>query len=1481
MPVVVAENRLPIQPNHVYIIPPNTSMESIDGVLILSPRDEKPALHMPIDEFFVSLAERQKQGAVGVLLSGLASDGTLGLKAIKVAGGITMAQDDSARFRNMPNGAISEGVVDLVISPKVMADELNRLSQRADIFRQTAEADEENEAALATADSGEADDAPEADALRTVFQLLRRAVGVDFSQYKLTTIRRRIVRRMLLYRLDTVSDYARYLRDHPAEATVLYNDLLINVTTFFRDTEAMNFVGNVLLPQLLKDRSGREPLRIWIPACSTGQEAFSLAILLMEAIGNERLGFSVHIFATDLSEPAIAKARLGTYTKSEVADVSPSRLERFFTNVDDHYRINKNIRDLCVFAPHNLFKDPPFSRLDLISCRNLLIYLNTPLQQKAFATFHYALKPNGFLLLGKSETVGTSASLFSTVEKNVKLYARRNDRTTGMSTTRISTDRPTNEALVQLQQPEPTDHMDKRGPLPKQTGQPNDLDRLVDTILLTQFVPASVVVDGELEIMQFRGSVGLFLEPAPGKASLNLLKMARAPLAFELRNTVYKARKSGQRERKGGLKITVNGKTHQVVIETIPLMNEGETPLFLVLFTEETTTAATRTKSNAVDNARTRQLEAEMVSLRDDMHAIIEEHEASNEELQSANEEIVSSNEELQSINEELETSKEEIESTNEELLTINQELQLRNDQLTEAYLYAEAIFGTIREATLVLDNELHVKSANQAFYQIFRARQEDTEGKLIFSLGDGQWNSPQLRTLLEKVVAQDTELQSFEVTHDFPGIGEKVMRLNARKVMQQQRQEAVLLAIEDITEHRRAQRLLEERQAWFRDLMDNAPSLIWVLGPDATFNFLNRAWLEFTGCSTHEALGQPLSLLIHPDDSEAYMAAYATSFLRRQPFSAEYRLQRHDGEYRWMQTNARPMLGADGTFVGYVGTSFEVHLQKTLNQELDLRVQQRTRQWADANARLEETNRDLHQTADRLQSVFNGVPASIMLLEAFRNADGQTVDFSLSVFNQSATDFIGQPTEVIRSQTLLELQPDFKHNDLFDSCLHVLATGEPIYTERQLEHPTPGYYAFFITRQVDTNGVVVTILNITARKNAEAEVYLLADSLQAVLDSSPASVAMLKARRNDQNEVVDFYLSALNQKFIELTGLSSAELMGASYTQFADTLWFGDTFKNLLHVLETKEMFYEEREVIVDGGSQWLAMSLSKHDDGVLMTGLDITALKQADQQREGWLQELKRSGELVQTVEAMSGHIRQRGEFLRATSHDLRGSFGIIEGAASLLTLSDTDEERADMLAMLQRNLRQATQMLTQLLDFSRLEAGKEQLQTASFDVAATLRHLISGLQPMANGKDLTLRGIGSTTLLVEGDMVKFHRIAQNLLLNALKYTPAGSVTVTWELAPEGNRWGISVRDTGTGLPPALVAMLSSQTPSEGEPTNGAVSHASGESASSGEGIGLFIVKRLSDLLGATLTVESQPGQGTFIQVDFPVRYTESQPG
>lgn len=1578
MPVVKAEDQLPILPNQVYVIisgsapanrtqadtqnEPESDLEVINGVLVLVPRQQVSvtAGDLPIDRFFIALARHQQAGAVGVLLSGTVSDGTLGMRAIRAAGGLTFAQDETAQFQSMPRSAIAENLADRVLPPNAIAYELDQLSQQLVAFHQASGAnaleytdsdplewsDEDKDEFIGTdplatggpTDANSAQGAPgdqtnesappskvsettEED-LRSIIQLLRKATGTDFSHYKMTTIRRRMIRRMLLFRLETLHSYADYLHQNPNEVHALYGDLLINVTTFFRDTDTMNYLQKELLTQLVRQKTPHEPIRIWVPACSTGQEAYSIAILLLEVLGDRAATVPIELFATDLSESAVAKARLGSYTRSEVMDVSPRRLQRFFTKVDDHYRVSKAVREVCVFAPHNVLKDPPFSRLDFVSCRNLLIYLDAQLQRKAIATFHYALNANGHLLLGKSETVGPSSPFFSAVETNYKLYARKNDVTaralfemsarsglarsiraeldkdaltqryrgyrTGESTGASGSERPAQPGSDKNDQPEA--EVSQSTPSRRRTkpARPaNDLDKAVDS-MLSQYVPASVVVNVDLDILQFRGSTGLFLEPLPGRASLNLLKMARPSLTFELRNVIHKAGQSGQPVRRSGLEIKIKDQVHYAAVEAVPFSTDLDERLYLILFEE--VTAIVTAESDAVDvrSRRIKQLEEELSTLREDMRSVVEEQEAAHEELQSANEEVISSNEELQSINEELETGREEIESTNEELQTINQELQVRNDQLSEAHAFSEAIFSTIREATLVLTPDLRIKSANPVFYTLFGLSEGTTEGRLIYELANRQWDIPQLRSLLTDVATRDAQVEGFELTYAFPGVGEKVLSLNARRVVRQQ--EAILLAIQDITEHRRSQRLLEEREAWFHQIADNAPALIWVAGPDSRFTFLNSVWLDYTGCSQDEVVADGVVPMLHPDDRAGYEHLFQTSFGNRQSFQIEYRLRRHDGEYRWMLENAQPTFAPDGQFTGFIGTAADVQRQKELNTELDRLVLQRTEEVTNTNERLQLAN-------DKLQSVLNGVPAAVALMEAVlpindqppkpAEADSEIlpppVDFTTSGFNQRAQELLGDAPDMIRAKSLLEINPTFRENGLFDTYVAVYQSGKSAYREVIFETADgERCFAFYVARQVDDQGVVVTALDITDRKEAEERVRQTAKSLQAVLDNSPASIGLLMAVRTPSGSIAEFRVGVANQRFAELMDQPLEHIHKLKLGQLANQLWGQQTLDNLIRVVETGEPVYVEQQR-PDGG--WLALSVTKQEDSVVIIGLDITDLRQMQQQREDLLKQVKQSGETVEELSVLQEQVRVRGELLRTSSHDLRGSLGIIQGATDLLAFADSDEERAQMLDMIQRNVLETTRLITELLDLSRLEAGQQQVQLAPFDAAELLRKLGENIRPLVENKRLTLQLSGKEELPVEGDALNMLRIAQNMVLNALKYTEQGSITLQWGTSGP-DEWFFSVTDTGPGMDQALVDRLMH----EGQANTAAPDYSAGAGSSNvsallntqpvlgpapGEGIGLVIVRQLCDLLRGRLLVESKLGQGSVFRVVLPRRY------
>jgi two-component system CheB/CheR fusion protein len=917
MPVHEVVDGVAIAPNQVYIIPPNTEMTIVAGELRLQPRSRSRRVSRIIDGFFSALAEERGNRAIGVVLSGADADGTLGLEAIKAAGGITFSQSEaSAEFSSMPRMAIATGQVDFIQTPEEIAQTLAGLSAHPYVISSAPA-----EPAVSPNETPSAMN-EEPRVMTDILNLLKRATKVDFAQYKPTTIKRRVFRRMALHHLESLESYSQYLQANPGEVKALYQEILIGVTSFFRDAEVFAALGQTVLPTLLRDRSPDLPLRIWVAGCSTGEEAYSIAICLLEYLGRHTASPSIQIFATDVSEQAIEVARFGWYSPSQVTEVSPERLQRFFVPAEGGYQINKLVRELCIFACQNLVSDPPFSRLDLISCRNVLIYFGAALQNKVLPMFHYGLKPGGFLLLGSSETAGEFSHLFSLVDSRYKLYAKQS------SSLPLSFDFDPSAYA-------PSPATSRPAPPPERR-QDIDLYSLADQIVLNRYGPVGVLVNDRLEILQFRGQTGAYLEPSPGRASLNLLSMAKEGLRLDLRTALYQAKQSAQAVWRRSLLLEEGDRPRPVQIEVVPIAPEieGKTH-YLVLFTDlpaegaaaDAARLAADSEAPDSDLSQVRQinlaLQHDLDTTRAHLQSIIQEQEATNQDLRAANEEILSSNEELQSTNEELQTAKEEIQATNEELSTINDELYRRNaettrisddfqnllssihipvlmlegnlkirrftptaaeifnlipsdlgrplsdinhrlavtdleaqilavintlvqtsqevqdqnnhwydlrirpyrtldnridgavvvlvdiddlkrssEQLRQARDYADAIVQTVREPLVVLSGDLRVVTANRQFYQTFRVNPGDTEGRSIFELGNGQWDIPQLRSLLYDLLPQSSQIDDFEVVHDFETIGPKTMRLNARKMVRSEEHDLILLAIENIPGH-------------------------------------------------------------------------------------------------------------------------------------------------------------------------------------------------------------------------------------------------------------------------------------------------------------------------------------------------------------------------------------------------------------------------------------------------------------------------------------------------------------------------------------------------------------------------------------------------------------------------------------------------------------------------------------------------------
>ncbi|MHC5082458.1 MAG: chemotaxis protein CheB [Planctomycetota bacterium] len=902
MKVVEIHDGTKIEPNCIYLNPPNKDVSIMNGKLYLLDPTQARGARLSIDTFFHSLAECQGDKSICVVLSGTGTDGTLGLKSIKGAGGMAMAQDETqARYDSMPKNAIDTGLVDYVLPVEKMASELLKYVKHPYIgspkkISPSKEKFENN--------------------LQKIFVLIRSNTGHDFSHYKQNTIHRRIERRMAVHQLDKISEYVRYLQEDPTEIKALFKDLLITVTNFFRDTKAFKALNEKVVRVLLETRPRDTNIRVWVSGCATGEEAYSVAILFEEAMQMLKKHFNIQIFATDIDNDAIEYARQGVFSESIAADVSAERLKRFFVKEGTAYRVKKQIREMVVFATQNLIKDAPFSKLDLVCCRNLLIYLDSTLQKKVLPLFHYTLNPGGFLFLGTSETIGDFSDRYSPVDTKWKIFKRK-------------------DAIIDMGIERPVKPFyEAAGPVKaekKSIPTAVNIRQMAERAILQNYAPPSVLIDEKLDILYFHGETDKYLTLPNGEPSFNILKMAREDLRYKLSNLLRKAAKEHSIIVSEGVKIKSKDEVETVRIIVRPVLETSLMDGFMMVTFESKPPAGKaeikKKKPVAGKSVEPRliALEQELQSTKEYLQTTIEELETSNEELKSTNEELQSTNEELQSTNEELETSREELQSTNEELETVNSELQDKVDQLSgsnndlnnllssteiatlfldnelcikrftpkitnifkligtdvgrpvsdithnidyhdlakdvsevldnlgridkevrskdgtwftlrilpyrtvdnaidgvvitfiditkqkisdlasaEARDYAQGIIQTVREPLVVLDSKLQIISANKSFYNVFKVKPEETENKLIYDLGNKQWDIPRLREFIETILPENTSFENFEVVHDFPVIGRRKMMLNGRRVFQgTEGTETILLAIEDISQDR------------------------------------------------------------------------------------------------------------------------------------------------------------------------------------------------------------------------------------------------------------------------------------------------------------------------------------------------------------------------------------------------------------------------------------------------------------------------------------------------------------------------------------------------------------------------------------------------------------------------------------------------------------------------------------------------------
>ncbi len=705
MKVLEIIDGMKVKPDHVYLNPPNKNVIIINGVLQLMDPVKTGGINLPIDSFFRSMAEEMGEKAICVILSGTATDGTLGLKAVKEFGGLVMVQDpNSAKYDGMPRSAIATGMVDFILPVEKIPEELGRYVKAPYMG--------ESKKVFITEDQF-------VNNIQKIFSLIRSATGHDLSHYKQTTIRRRIERRMAISQINKISDFVKYLQQTPLEVDILFKDMLIGVTNFFRDPEAFKILKEQVLPGLLKNKDPDSLIRIWSVGCSTGEEAYSLAILFSEVLDMVKKHFNIQIFASDIDVQAIDFARLGSYPDSIAADVSQKRLHQYFIKEGNCYKVKKKIRDRVVFALQNVIKDPPFSKIDFVSCRNLLIYMDSKLQKKVLPLCHYTLNRDGILFLGTSESIGEFTDLFHPIDRKWKIFQRK------YAFVERAMDHP---GLPFYHGPRLVENDEKKVAVEM------DIQHVAKKVILENFALPGVLINEQYEIIHFMGKTDKYLETPVGKASFNILSMAREGLRFKLNTALHNAVRQKRKTTYDSLRIEYNGEFRTVDLTVMPLTEFAGTPgYFLVMFDDNAfpdRPAKKRGKKAATDSSDpvVASLERELESAKEDLQTTIEEMQTANEELKSTNEELQSTNEELQSTNEELETSKEELQSTNEELITVNTELHNKVDELSQANNDINNLLASTQIGTIFLDTDLKIKRFTPAATDIFNLIQADLD---------------------------------------------------------------------------------------------------------------------------------------------------------------------------------------------------------------------------------------------------------------------------------------------------------------------------------------------------------------------------------------------------------------------------------------------------------------------------------------------------------------------------------------------------------------------------------------------------------------------------------------------------------------------------------------------------------------------------------------------------------------------------------
>ncbi|SFW81656.1 CheR family methyltransferase [Chitinophaga sancti] len=1182
-------------------------------------------------------------------------------------------------------------------------------------------------------------------ALKSILSILSEFSGVDFLQYKLSTITRRLQRRMSLMNIPGFEEYLTLIKDNENEQNVVFAELLIHVSSFFRDPGSFEYLFRTILPQVTRQAiDGEDQVRIWVAGCATGEEAYSIAICLCEIMGQESFSEKVKIFATDLSDAVIAKARKAVYPKTQMAGVSDARLERFFREVEQGYEVVSYIRDVCVFASHNMLTDPPFAKLNLISCRNVLIYMQPVLQKKMLSIFNYALKDKGFLWLGKSET-NRSPDLFEMPSKKTKVYLKKNvDKWTLRSAF------PTNKKIKHM-----TPSFDQ------ERDENVDAQKAADSIILSMFAPSAVLLNEQFDIIEFRGVTMQFFEHGPGKASLNILKLAHRDLVHSLRSALNQAQTGKRNVKKEGITISVVSGQLTVGFEIVPIVNLHET-YYLVIFNHqapEPYVIADPKKAEPVSDStddktlRVLQMEKEVQRYKDELRAVAEAYEATNEELQSANEE-------LKSLNEELEVSQEELQVINDELSTRNNDLLERNNQLNNARLYAEAIVNTVHESLVILDANIRVVSANVSFYRFFKIDRKETEGKIFYELGNKQWNNSDLRTLLENLLSSRTPFINYELTHKFNTIGERTMLLNGQLITSQDlKEDLILLAIEDISEVREARdkiarkqeqvRINEER---LRLALDGTKTGTWEFNPSTREILLSDRSRELFNISSAAPVEYDTFIkAIHPADAEVVQGSIqaALAGIDNGQINIDFRVTASEDKIKWISCKAQVFFNERiaARLLGVVTDVTEAKLYQRHLQDVNNRLNFALETGKLGSWEL-NTETGVLLCNDLCKANY-GLPASAEV----------TIDKLLAAIHPEDRNRVRQALDIaIATHTLFSEEYRIKGQDT--AVRWVMARGQSVIDE-----------------QTSVRHMIGITQDITERKQAQLHLQQSEAYFRMIADTAPAMIWIAEK---------DGSFSFFNKAWQKYTG--------RSLDQDKDKGWYEimhpediDKWKiNFSRSSRDRRNFYAEfRLKRQDGTYHWLSCSgiprFTAQDEFVGFIGacVDIDDQKMVEDALERKVRE--RTIALEEANVNLSKRNHELEQFVFITSHDLQEPLRKIRLFADMLESVKPGNNKIDTglyLSKVKQSAIRMSDLIRDLIAYSRLELGENAFLPV--DLNLIVANVTEDFELLIREKQ-ALMEISELPVL-DAVPLQMNQLFYNLIGNALKFSnPSDTCRIT----------------------------------------------------------------------------------------------------